>query len=114
MDGRDGAVRNVLRVEHLRAGHGREAVDGRVGLARHRIARVDDGHPVDDEDVAVRARGQRSERAFPHALSVLRQLRQRHATPADARDVAGTAELHLLRIGREHTKRDAPIRLHFG
>ena len=110
----DSAVRHIFRIEQIRTGHNGEAVDGRVGLARRRIARVDDGQSIDHEDVAVRARRQRSERRLPDPVSIFRQLRQRDAAAADAGNVAGAPQLHLLCGRREDAKRHASIATHLG
>src|SRR5262249_38288581 len=88
VDRRGRTVRNVLRVENIRAGYDREAVHRRVRLARRRIARVDDGDAIDVEDVAIRAGWERTERPLPHALTVPGQLRRLDAAAADARNVA--------------------------
>ena len=64
---------------------------------------------VDREHVAIRAGRQRSEGSLPHTVRVLRQLRRRDAASADARDVAGAAQLHGLRGRRENAEGHAAV-----
>jgi hypothetical protein len=109
VNGGHGAVRHVLGIEHIRAGNDRKAVDGGVGLAGVRIARVDDRHAIHDEDVAVRAGRHRPERSRPDAIGVFGQLGRSHAAATDARDVAGAPQFDGLRGWGENAEGDAPI-----
>ena len=93
----DRAVRHVARVEDVRSGNDREAVDRRVRLAGSRIPRID------DDDAVGR---------LPDAVGSFRKLRRRNAAAADARNIARTAQLDFLRRRREHAEGHAAIGAH--
>ncbi len=113
VDRGDRAVRHVLRVEHVRAGHDGKAVDRGVGLARHRIARIDDRNAVDDEDVAIGAGGQRADRRVPtrrrRPWSAAAARRRGRRCQGCRRDSAAPRSARLARESRNVTRRSAPI-----
>ena len=70
-DLRDGAVRDVLGVHHVRARHGGDAPRRGVRFADRRVARIDHADAVDDVDIAI---GPRLDGAGGHLPDAVRRL----------------------------------------
>jgi len=64
-------MRDVFGIHEIRARHVDEAPSVRVGFARRRVARVDDGDPIHIEIVAVSSRVDWADRDFPYAIGAL-------------------------------------------